>query len=68
MHLVTYLHPRLPTDSAEEPIFLIEALNRHAEEANGRRLLAKAGKTMSNNTLGILFLIVQAKKLEIMEK
>ena len=22
MHLVTYLHPRLPTDSAEEPIIL----------------------------------------------
>ena len=21
MHLVTYLHPRLPTDSAEEPVF-----------------------------------------------
>ena len=22
MHLVTYLHPRLPTDSAEEPVFI----------------------------------------------
>ena len=21
MHLVTYLHPRLPTDSAEEPLY-----------------------------------------------
>ena len=26
MHLVTYLHPRLPTDSAEEPLFHREAL------------------------------------------
>ena len=25
MHLVTYLHPRLPTDSAEEPKIMLMA-------------------------------------------
>jgi hypothetical protein len=28
MHLVTYLHPRLPTDSAEEPKLFMQKPNR----------------------------------------
>ena len=45
MHLVTYLHPRLPTDSAEEPDFhlagwalhppwRVEEKNRYAPQGN----------------------------------
>ena len=35
MHLVTYLHPRLPTDSAEEPgvssaLFVVNEISRNS--------------------------------------
>lgn len=38
MHLVTYLHPRLPTDSAEEPK---KEVDHEAEVAELHRVIGK---------------------------
>ena len=53
MHLVTYLHPRLPTDSAEEPEILAQRLNARARETE-----AEAAKRLKRAALP-----VQAKEL-----
>ena len=53
MHLVTYLHPRLPTDSAEEPDFIerqlahternnVKAAYNHAQHLPERRKMMQA--------------------------
>ena len=41
MHLVTYLHPRLPTDSAEEPELIVYAVYNNLFNENEITILNK---------------------------